>query len=324
MQILPSTSALFERVGLDRLGPFPRSKNNNRYVLVFTEYTTKWVELVACRTGDSHEVADALLKRIILRFRPPVRLLTDQGKEFVNQTVTAVNNRYGIRHLKTSAFHPRTNGLTERFNRTLCNMLAHYVDSLHSNWDELLPYMQDAYNKSKHETTGYSPYFLMFLEEPVLPVDALLGNTSGNDMQDKQFLKIARDIAATRNSLAQLRNKNRYDKKRQHVEYKVGDHVFCNFPNRIIGLSEKLLPQYRGPFSVIEKLAVNNYRIQSTKGKNYDVSVERLRKYRPREQEQPETTTRKTVSFTGCTVQREPKKMIHRTRVFSSKSSNHC
>ena len=103
------------------------------------------------------------------RYGFPLFLHSDQGKEFDNAMIHKLSELLGTVKTKTTPYHPRSDGLVERFNRTLLAMLAMFVSQEHDNWDDLLPFMMLAYNTTVHTTTGFTPYRLVFGDECNLP-----------------------------------------------------------------------------------------------------------------------------------------------------------
>ena len=87
-------------------------------------------------------------------------------------------------HLVTAAYHPQCNGLVERYNHTFAEMLSMYVNSYHNDWDGLIDFVTFAYNTSRQETTGYSPFYLLYGREAVLPIDVALGNNPDLGLDD--------------------------------------------------------------------------------------------------------------------------------------------
>lgn len=98
----------------------------------------------------------------------------DRGRQFVADVVEELLRRSASQFRHATSYHPQTNGLTERVNRTLVNMLAMFVDSKHKNWDAILPFMTYAYNTALHETTGFSPFYLLYIRPPRTTLDAIL------------------------------------------------------------------------------------------------------------------------------------------------------
>ena len=161
----------WDRVAMDLLDLSVTSAKGNRYVLVMVDCFSRWTE--ACPLPDKTElsVADAFFQYIICRFEMPSVILSDQGREFENKVMQELCLLCGS--YKTP-YHPESDGLVERFNRTLLMMLAMFAGENKDDWDDLLPVVMMAYRSSVHESTGFSPYRLMFGEECKLPMDIAL------------------------------------------------------------------------------------------------------------------------------------------------------
>ena len=125
---------MFERVALDYVGPLPTTDNGNTYIIVATEALTGWPIARAVPKADAATTAQFLHQDIILQYGLPETILTDQGSHFINKLITNINHILEVKHLRTSPYHPQTNGMTERFNGTLCRALARLVDSTGSDW----------------------------------------------------------------------------------------------------------------------------------------------------------------------------------------------
>jgi len=138
-------------------------------MVVAIEYLTKWVEVRASDRATTENVANFIHEEIICRFGAPKVIMTDQGSHFKNQMVDKLCNNYKIEHRLSSPYHPQTNGLVERFNRTLTGMLAKTNDIF--NWDLHIPSVLFAYRTTKHSTTRYTPFYLMYGRNPVLPLE---------------------------------------------------------------------------------------------------------------------------------------------------------
>ncbi|GFW82953.1 transposon Ty3-I Gag-Pol polyprotein, partial [Trichonephila clavipes] len=146
----------------------------------------------------------------------------DRGAVFRSRLVSSLVDLCNIDHRFTTAYHPQTNGLTERFNKTLADMLSMYVDVEQKNWDEILPFVTFAYNTAKQETTA---------------------------ARAEESRQLARVHTLRK---AQDKDRRRYDSKHQMVSYAPGDLVWIYTPVRKVGLSEKLLRvgPYRNCYAV--------------------------------------------------------------------------
>lgn len=162
-------------------------------------------------------------------------------------------------HKIDTAYHPQTNGLTERLNRTLTDMLAMYVPGNYHDWDAALPCITFAYNSSRHETAGFSPFYLLYGCDPVLPFDTLLSSGVKFSMNDYARDAItlathARDVARQRLTTSQASQKRRNDQHRD-TQFSPGSLVLLWTPLRRVGLAEKLLCHYSGPYKITRQLS---------------------------------------------------------------------
>lgn len=169
-------------------------------------------------------------------------------------------------HKTTSSYHQQTNGLNERFHRTLSDMLSMYIRSDHTNWDTILPFVTFAYNTAIQSTTGYSPFFLVFGRQPSLTLDTtfLLASPSASSSLPEQFVfrvDHCRRQARLRTQACQQDRKQRYDASHRQVRFRRGDEVLLWTPVRVSGLCEKFLHRFVGPYIVLEETSPVNYRI---------------------------------------------------------------
>lgn len=254
----------FERVGIDILGPFRRSRNGKTVIVVATDYATRWAETEALSSGKALPVAKFMLEKIITRHGAPRHILSDRGQTFRSQLVHELLQCMGTTNQYTTSYHPSCNGLTERLNKTLADMLSKYTNTKQTDWDEYLPHVTFAYNSARQDTTKYSPFMLVYGREPILPTEANL--MEPNDSQDAH--KIREKALAVRNMAAENINKKRatdkvrYDEKHRHLEFKEGDLVKVFTPIRKVGRSEKLLLRWFGPYKIVRKIGEVDYEIQ--------------------------------------------------------------
>ncbi|GFT29638.1 retrovirus-related Pol polyprotein from transposon 412 [Trichonephila clavipes] len=246
---------------------FPKSAHGNKWIIVCTDYSTRYAITKALPTAEVDEIAKFLLEEIVLRHGAPRVIITDRGAVFRSRLVSSLVDLCNIDHRFTTAYHPQTNGLTERFNKTLADMLSMYVDVEQKNWDEILPFVTFAYNTAKQETTGFTPFYLLHGREAETTLDTMLPFCP-NDFDDNNITKIAaraeesRQLARVHTLRAQDKDRRRYDSKHQMVSYAPGDLVWVYTPVRKVGLSEKLLRRYFGPYQVLRRLSAVTYEVQ--------------------------------------------------------------
>jgi len=158
----------FNRVGVDVI-QFPVSRAGNRYGIVFMDYLTKWPEVFPAPDQTATTIARLLVEQIISRHGAPCDLLSDHGAAFLSSLIKDVCQVMGTHKVNMTAYHPRSDGLVKRFNRTLIDMLSKTVDQSGRNWDEQLPFVLIAYRTSVQESTQESPFFLLYGRDPLLP-----------------------------------------------------------------------------------------------------------------------------------------------------------
>ena len=147
--------APFKKWGIDFIGPINLvSAQKNRYIILATDYATKWVEARSTKRNDAATAAGFLFEEIMMRFGHPLELVSDRGKHFLNDVIYDITTRYLIKHRKTTPYNPKANGLTERANGIVGKSLNKMVSAHKTEWDLKLPSAVHAYNTSKKVTTG--------------------------------------------------------------------------------------------------------------------------------------------------------------------------
>ncbi len=288
----------FERLGVDFLGPFPKSKAGNKYVIIAVDYFTKWVVAKATPSSKTGEVIDFFIKRIVLQHGAPSFLISDRGEGLKSNFIEELLKAMTTNHLVTTAYHPQCNGLVERFNHTFSQMMSMYVSSNHKDWDETIDFVTFGYNTSRHESTGLTPFFMFYGREAVLPIDVALGNNPNpvhcnapnSSVQDIMTrLLNAREMVKRRMLVVQARQKLRYDSSHQQKIYNVGDIVLVYRPLRQKGKATKLLHHYHGPFKIVRRANLVNYIVEPLYGSKKIaecVHVSKLKRFNHRKTKQ--------------------------------------
>lgn len=137
---------------------------------------TKWMIAQPVLHAKTENVVDLFVRRVVLEHGAPFFLVPDRGKCLTSGFAEKLFRALQTNHLVMAAYHPQTNGLVEIFNHTLADMLAMYVDSCHDDLDDVVDFVAFAYNTSWQESTGASPFLLLYGREAVLPIDVALGN----------------------------------------------------------------------------------------------------------------------------------------------------
>ncbi|CAF1091364.1 unnamed protein product [Brachionus calyciflorus] len=152
---------IFTRIGIDLVFSLPVTEEGYKGIMVITEYLSKFTYAEPIKSKSSEEIVQILWRYISL-FGPPKIVLSDQGTEFNNKLVDGLIKWVGAEHKINSAYNPRTNGLTDRFNQTLIESLRKHAETTPNNWDKWLPYVLMAYRCRIYSTTQFTPFELMF------------------------------------------------------------------------------------------------------------------------------------------------------------------
>ena len=160
-------------VATDIMGSFPCSERGNKYILVASDYFTRWVEAFAIPNQEAITVAKTLTDNIFCRFSMPCQLHSDMGAQFESEVIKELSKTLQIRKTHTTPYHPQSDGLVERLNRTIISMLATVVNDFGGEWEDHLPRVCFAYNTSQQESTGFTLFYLMFGRQARIPLDLM-------------------------------------------------------------------------------------------------------------------------------------------------------
>lgn len=220
-----------ELVCIDFLSLEPDS-SNTKDVLVITDHFTKYALALPTPNQKARTVARFLWENFISHYGFPERLHSDQGPDFESRTIKELCQLAGIRKVRTTPYHPRGNPV-ERFNRTLLGMLGTLENHKKTHWREHVRPLVHAYNCTKNEVTGFTPYELMFGRQPRLPVDLAFGLPVDHQPSShseyvrnlKSSLESSYKIATEMAKKSASRNKARFDKCIVESTLKEGDRV---------------------------------------------------------------------------------------------------
>ena len=254
------------RVGVDLQGPFPTTPRGNKYILVVEDYCSRWLELFALPDKAAMTVAKKMHEEIFTRYGACERLHSDQGSEFVNRVMKDLCDYWGIVRTTTSPYYPQSNGLVERMNKNIKNILKQSCER--QDWDEILPNIRLALNNVEHRATGVTPFKMFFsrCEEARLPLDLLVHGKSA-ERRDVCLIDYAVQQKALCEELAEIVRKNTGKAVRMQVDnaenaglrirnYRVGDLVWRYNPP---GANTKLrADRWTGPYRIEAVNETNN------------------------------------------------------------------
>ncbi|XP_042858103.1 uncharacterized protein LOC122244300 [Penaeus japonicus] len=291
LQPIPVVEEPFSKIIIDCVGPLPKTKSGNQFLLTIIDSATRYPEAVPLRRITSKNVVRALVK-FFTQVGLPSSIQSDQGSNFTADLFQQVMCSLGIRQYKSTAFHPESQGIVERFHYTLKTMIKSFCLEVGSEWDEVIDLLLFSVRESVQESLGFSPFQLIYghevrgplkvlkecwlSEEEDVPVSTYVENL-------KSKLKTAVAIAHKHMGKAQSRMKNIFDrtKKAEIRSFNEGDLVLALLP-----LPKKpLRSQYHGPFRVLKRTNEVNYIIETPerRKKKRKVHVNLLKKYHSRE-----------------------------------------
>ena len=228
-----TSSEPLEILCVDYLGLEP-CKGQIENVLIITDHFTRYALAIPTKNQSAKTTAKILFDLFISHYGMPKRLHSDQGRNFESCIIKELCRLTGTIKSHTTPYHPQGNGQAERFNRTLIRMLSTLSPAEKSDWKSHLSPITHAYNCSKNEATGFSPFFLMFGRKPQLPVDALLGMYDEENHETdyntfvkclKERLQAAYRLAQVNISKSQSRARHLYNKKTRGSSLQIGDRV---------------------------------------------------------------------------------------------------
>ncbi len=259
---LPLMEVPFERIGMDLIGPLEWSVRGHRFALVLVDYATRYPEAVVLRNISAKSVAVALF-RMISRVGIPKEILSNQGMAFMSRTIRKLYELLGIKSIRTSVYHPQTDGLVERFNRTLKTMIRKFVYEDAKNWDKWLQPLLFAVREVSQASTGFSPFELLYGRQP----------TSRREMweegpsESKNEIQHVLDLRTKLHTLGQLSMENLlqaqdkqsrlYNRGARLRNFAPGDKELVLLPTS----SSKLLAKWQGPFEVTRRVGDLNYEV---------------------------------------------------------------
>lgn len=251
---------------IDFTGPLPITKNANRYIIIFIDHCTKWVEALAVPDQTAETAAKALFSCVVSRFGVPSRIHSDQGTQFESQVFHGLCSLLNIKKSRTTPYHPMGNGLAEKTVKNVKEIISSYVNEFQDNWDEFIDPALFALRVATHSSTKYSPGELVYGQRLILPADFTLGlkdelvkKTSYHVLVEDLKGKILTALNIVNKSIDnQKRQEIFYNKKLKEIFHNQGDLVLMKRKN-----FAKLQPRFEGPYKIIENMHPN-YLIEST------------------------------------------------------------
>ncbi|CAB4443481.1 unnamed protein product [Rhizophagus irregularis] len=246
------------------------------------DYFTKWPEARALETADAKEIARFIYEDIICRHGCPKKILSDRGSHFNNKLVELLMEEFQIKHNFSTPYHPKTNGLIERFNKTLCESLAKLNND--KDWDLKVPGVLFTYRTKKNDSTKLKPGYLIYGRE----MKTLLNLEDENVTITQRINSLIEELPSIRNQAkgnigkSQEKQKKYHDKKHKTKKnFQIGDKVLYYNAAKEKQWSGKLEEKWKGPYYIHETISKGSYKIKTMEGKilKTPVNGELLKEY---------------------------------------------
>jgi hypothetical protein len=267
LQPLPIPTRRWQVITIDFIGPLPRTRNGYDYILVVVDKLSKMVHYIPCHQSVTAEQVARLLMSNVVRYHGlPETIVSDRDRRFVAAMWKELWSLLGTKLNMSSAFHPETDGQTERQNRTLEEYLRSYINLDQNDWDEHLICAEIAYNNSVHASTNETPYYLNCGQHPNFALlTTNVFNTASNTSVKDLLQQMHSHIEHAKQCLqqAQDRQSQYVNNHRSDVRFKIGEKVMLSTSNlKSLDQVPKLLSKWLGPYAVKRVISPVAYELE--------------------------------------------------------------
>ena len=260
----------WQKIHIDFVGPFKRSDAGNKYILTIIDHFSKYAEAYPVIAADGVSTAKILEDEIFFRYGFPEIVYSDRGTHFLNEKIETLFDNYNIKHKYTTAFNPQSNGICERFNATIVEMLRSNINFDQINWDIMIRKCLFTYNSTVQNTTKCTPYELLFGFGPKTQLEKLMIKSQEED--------IAHFIKKKFSNVKELfeKEEEREEKNVKH-NFSLNDLVLIKEHKQVGNIDEqsKFISKFKGPYKIIQ--FPNNYTAKLLDEKNGLVDVVHLK-----------------------------------------------
>ncbi|XP_047485268.1 uncharacterized protein LOC125036565 [Penaeus chinensis] len=267
LEPIPVINNPFSKVIIDCVGPMPKTKRGNQFLLTIMCCSTRYPDAIPLRSITAKTVVPALTKFFTI-FGFPKVLQSDQGSNFTSKLFKDVMKEWGVMQQFSTIYHPESQGALERFHQTFKCMLTKFCKENNKDWDDSVPFVLYAARSAKQESLGYSPNELLFGKNIHGPIDmlyeSLINEKNEFNLCDyvtklRDRLSKVREFAMKNLNVAQTKMKRVYDKNAKYRHFEIGDKVLLFLPCR----KQPLQARFEGPYKVLEKVNDLNYVIST-------------------------------------------------------------
>jgi hypothetical protein len=273
----------FHTWGLDLIGPINPAFGGYIWILVATEYFTKWVEAIPLRKATGAAIANFIREHIITRFGIPYKLISDNGTPLINKDVREVLEHYRVKHRRSTPYYPQGNGQAKATNRMLLRILSKMVSDYGNDWRAHLANVLWAYRSSPKTTTGFTPFSLVYGTDTISPTELVVPSPQvmqGSELEvdanmcaeaqtaDLEGLDEVRDLAKVRSQRNYQKMTNVYSKALRVRIFVEGQMVLkvAEFVRRNLSSPSKFSLNWDGPYIIRKAHGSGYYRLSKSDG----------------------------------------------------------
>ena len=263
MIITDTPGTVFEKIALEVVGPLFKTKNGYEYILTMQDQFSKFGLAVPLKDTLATTIANSFIKKFICIFGAPKVVLTDQGQNFLSKLMTRISKRFKIKKVRTTAFHPQSNGSLERSHHALSEFLKKYT-TVDQEWDEWLEIAILNYNTCVSESTKHTLYEVVFRKLARLPSSDPLKEVDVLPTYEGYIIDLVTRLNGIRtlvyDNLVESKEKLKkyHDRSINPCNFHIGDYVFLLKGPK----PKKFGDHYSGPHNVLEIINKSNIKIQ--------------------------------------------------------------
>ena len=265
---LPIPSEPWVDLSMDFVLGLPRSKRGKDSVFVVVDRFSKMAHFIPChKSDDANNIADLFFKEIVRLHGMPKTIVSDRDAKFLSYFWKTLWGKLGTKLLFSTTCHPQTDGQTEVVNRTLSTLLRAIIQKNLKNWEECLPHVEFAYNRSVHSATNHSPFEVVYGFNPLTPLDLLpLPSVECVNLDGKRKAEMVKQMHENVRQQIQRRTEqyvSQANKGRKKLVFEPGDWVWVHMRKERFPAQRrsKLHPRGDGPFQVITRINDNAYKL---------------------------------------------------------------
>ncbi|KAH9686118.1 Endonuclease [Citrus sinensis] len=265
---LPIPSEPWVDISMDFVLGLPRSKRGNDSVFVVVDRFSKMAHFIPChKTDDATSIANLFFKEIVRLHGVPRSIVSDRDAKFLSHFWKTLWGKLGTKLLFSTTCHPQTDGQTEVVNRTLSTLLRAIIQKNLKTWEECLPHVEFAYNRTVHSATKFSPFEIVYGFNPLTPLDLLpLPIDERASMDGKKKAELVKQLHERTRQHIEKRTEQyatQANKGRKQVVFQPGDWVWVHMRKERFPAQRrsKLLPRGDGPFQVVARINDNAYKL---------------------------------------------------------------